>query len=83
MQAGDLKGAAACLDQDLGARWEAVLAQLPRSIRYVELGQVEHVDGALVAVVSYSGEAGHATVRQRWELRRGRPTIVEASVVRR
>jgi hypothetical protein len=81
LQAGDLNGAAACLDGDLSARWEAVRAQLPCSIRYVELAQLERVGGAIVALVRYSGDGVQTIVEQRWEVQRGRPMIVAAKVV--
>jgi hypothetical protein len=81
LQAGDLTGAAACLDEDLGARWEAVLAQLPQRIRSVELAQLERVSGAIVAPVRYSDDAVETTVQQRWEVRARPPMIVQARVV--
>jgi hypothetical protein len=81
LQAGDLEAAAGCLDDDRHAQWQAIVAQLPRSIHYVELARLERVDGAVVALVRYAGDGLQTTVQQRWELRRGRPTIVEARVV--
>jgi hypothetical protein len=81
LQAGDLEGAAACLNDDFDPRWEAILAQLPSSIHYIELAQLEHVDGAIVALVRYSGDKVQTTIEQRWEVRRGRAMIVDARVV--
>jgi hypothetical protein len=80
LQNGDVERAATHLDDGFGARWNAILAQLPLNIHYVELTQVERLERAVVALVRFSGDAVVTTVEQRWEARCGRPTIIEARV---
>jgi hypothetical protein len=55
--------------------------QLAEAVAFLH-AQPNHVSLVTIDIVRYSGDAVETTVEQRWEVRRGRPMIVEARVVR-